>query len=104
MPSMRQALVLHLAFTAVLSAWHSRSPRVLGLVISTSIATRSARLSVCSRSAVKGCPVPGPKAGGPHYLARFATERVISTDITATGGNIQLLGLSDRSVEPSTEG
>ncbi len=35
----------------------------------------------------------GPKAGGPHYLVRFATERVRSTDITATGGNIQLLSL-----------
>ncbi len=35
----------------------------------------------------------GPKAGGPHTLSRFATERVRSTDITATGGNVQLLGL-----------
>ena len=35
----------------------------------------------------------GPKAGGPNYLARFATERVRTTDITATGGNVQLLGL-----------
>ena len=33
----------------------------------------------------------GPKAGGPNYLARFATERVRTTDITATGGNLQLL-------------
>ena len=35
----------------------------------------------------------GPKAGGPYTLIRFATERVRSTDITATGGNAQLLGL-----------
>ncbi len=35
----------------------------------------------------------GPKAGGPNTLVRFATERVRSTDITATGGNVQLLGL-----------
>ncbi len=35
----------------------------------------------------------GPKAGGPFTLIRFATERVRSTDITATGGNAQLLGL-----------
>ena len=35
----------------------------------------------------------GPKAGGPFYMPRFATERVRSTDITATGGNVQLLGL-----------
>jgi RHH-type transcriptional regulator, proline utilization regulon repressor / proline dehydrogenase / delta 1-pyrroline-5-carboxylate dehydrogenase len=35
----------------------------------------------------------GPKAGGPHTLVRYATERVRSTDVTATGGNMQLLGL-----------
>jgi RHH-type transcriptional regulator, proline utilization regulon repressor / proline dehydrogenase / delta 1-pyrroline-5-carboxylate dehydrogenase len=35
----------------------------------------------------------GPKAGGPHTLVRYATERVRSTDVTATGGNVQLLGL-----------
>ena len=43
----------------------------------------------------EGLSGTGPKAGGPHYLPRFGTERVVSTDITATGGNIQLLGLSD---------
>ena len=41
----------------------------------------------------EGLSGSGPKAGGPHYLAQFATERVRSTDITATGGNVQLLGL-----------
>src|SRR5690606_35329686 len=41
----------------------------------------------------EGLSGTGPKAGGPHYLPRFATERVRSTDITATGGNIELLGL-----------
>ena len=41
----------------------------------------------------EGLSGTGPKAGGPHYVARFATERVRSTDITATGGNVQLLGL-----------
>jgi RHH-type proline utilization regulon transcriptional repressor/proline dehydrogenase/delta 1-pyrroline-5-carboxylate dehydrogenase len=41
----------------------------------------------------EGLSGTGPKAGGPNYLARFATERVRSTDITATGGNVQLLGL-----------
>ena len=35
----------------------------------------------------------GPKAGGPWTLIRYATERTRSTDITATGGNAQLLGL-----------
>ncbi len=37
----------------------------------------------------------GPKAGGPHYLHGFATEKVISTDITASGGNASLLCLDD---------
>ncbi len=35
----------------------------------------------------------GPKAGGPHYLQRFATERVTSTDTTASGGNAALMSL-----------
>ena len=39
----------------------------------------------------------GPKAGGPNTLVRYATERVRSTDITATGGNVQLLGLGAKS-------
>ena len=33
----------------------------------------------------------GPKAGGPHYLLRFATERTLSIDTTAAGGNTDLL-------------
>ena len=33
----------------------------------------------------EGLSGTGPKAGGPNYLARFATERVRTTDITATG-------------------
>lgn len=41
----------------------------------------------------EGLSGTGPKAGGPNYLPRFATERVRSTDVTATGGNVQLLGL-----------
>jgi RHH-type transcriptional regulator, proline utilization regulon repressor / proline dehydrogenase / delta 1-pyrroline-5-carboxylate dehydrogenase len=35
----------------------------------------------------------GPKAGGPHYLARFAVERTVSVNITAVGGNAALLGV-----------
>ncbi|MFN7181030.1 bifunctional proline dehydrogenase/L-glutamate gamma-semialdehyde dehydrogenase PutA [Hyphomonas sp.] len=35
----------------------------------------------------------GPKAGGPHYLHRFATERVVSVNITAQGGDPELLSL-----------
>ena len=37
----------------------------------------------------------GPKAGGPRYLARFATERTTSIDTTAAGGNATLLSLQD---------
>ena len=33
----------------------------------------------------------GPKAGGPHYLARFAAERTLTVNTTATGGNAALL-------------
>lgn len=32
----------------------------------------------------------GPKAGGPHYLGRFAREQTISTNTAAAGGNIGL--------------
>ncbi|MGE4220722.1 MAG: bifunctional proline dehydrogenase/L-glutamate gamma-semialdehyde dehydrogenase PutA [Alphaproteobacteria bacterium] len=35
----------------------------------------------------------GPKAGGPHYLHRFATERTVTVDLTAAGGNATLLTL-----------
>jgi RHH-type proline utilization regulon transcriptional repressor/proline dehydrogenase/delta 1-pyrroline-5-carboxylate dehydrogenase len=40
-----------------------------------------------------GCGLSGtgPKAGGPHYLARLANERVLSVNTTATGGNAALL-------------
>ena len=37
----------------------------------------------------------GPKAGGPRYLYRFATERTVSIDTTASGGNASLLSLDD---------
>jgi RHH-type proline utilization regulon transcriptional repressor/proline dehydrogenase/delta 1-pyrroline-5-carboxylate dehydrogenase len=33
----------------------------------------------------------GPKAGGPHYLARFATEQTVSINTAAAGGNAALL-------------
>jgi len=41
----------------------------------------------------EGLSGTGPKAGGPHYLHRFATERVVSTDITAAGGNTALMSM-----------
>lgn len=37
----------------------------------------------------------GPKAGGPHYLYRFATEKVVSVNTTASGGNASLVTLAD---------
>ncbi|HKZ72650.1 MAG TPA: bifunctional proline dehydrogenase/L-glutamate gamma-semialdehyde dehydrogenase PutA, partial [Steroidobacteraceae bacterium] len=36
----------------------------------------------------------GPKAGGPHYLHRFATEQTISVNTAAVGGNASLLALA----------
>jgi RHH-type proline utilization regulon transcriptional repressor/proline dehydrogenase/delta 1-pyrroline-5-carboxylate dehydrogenase len=39
----------------------------------------------------RGLSGTGPKAGGPHYLPRFADEKTVSTDITAAGGNAALL-------------
>ncbi|MFN4113317.1 MAG: bifunctional proline dehydrogenase/L-glutamate gamma-semialdehyde dehydrogenase PutA [Sphingomonadaceae bacterium] len=39
----------------------------------------------------EGLSGTGPKAGGPHYVARFATERVVCIDTTAAGGNASLL-------------
>jgi RHH-type proline utilization regulon transcriptional repressor/proline dehydrogenase/delta 1-pyrroline-5-carboxylate dehydrogenase len=35
----------------------------------------------------------GPKAGGPHYVARFANEKTLTVNTTATGGNAALLNL-----------
>ena len=46
----------------------------------------------------EGLSGTGPKAGGPHYLARFCVERVTSTDTTSAGGNASLLSLGDVAV------
>ncbi len=43
----------------------------------------------------EGLSGTGPKAGGPHYLHRFAVERVVSVDTTAAGGNTALLSGED---------
>ena len=37
----------------------------------------------------------GPKAGGPHYMFRFATERTLTVNTAAVGGNASLLDLND---------
>jgi len=43
----------------------------------------------------EGLSGTGPKAGGPHYLPRFATERTLSVDTTASGGNAALMTMQD---------
>lgn len=43
----------------------------------------------------EGLSGTGPKAGGPRYLHRFATERTLSVDTTASGGNATLMTLDD---------
>lgn len=43
----------------------------------------------------EGLSGTGPKAGGPHYLLRFAAERTVSIDTTSAGGNTSLLALED---------
>ena len=37
----------------------------------------------------------GPKAGGPHYLVRFATEQTVSINTAAAGGNAALMTARD---------
>ena len=37
----------------------------------------------------------GPKAGGPHYMLRFATERTLTINTAAVGGNAGLLALDE---------
>jgi len=43
----------------------------------------------------EGLSGTGPKAGGPRYLHRFATERTLSVDTTAQGGNAALMSLEE---------
>ncbi len=45
----------------------------------------------------RGLSGTGPKAGGPHYLARLCVERTISVNTTAAGGNTTLMSLSENS-------
>jgi RHH-type proline utilization regulon transcriptional repressor/proline dehydrogenase/delta 1-pyrroline-5-carboxylate dehydrogenase len=40
----------------------------------------------------RGLSGTGPKAGGPHYLPRFAVEQTLTINTAAIGGNAQLLG------------
>ncbi len=43
----------------------------------------------------EGLSGTGPKAGGPHYLLRFVTERTLTINTTAAGGNASLLTLGE---------
>ena len=43
----------------------------------------------------EGLSGTGPKAGGPHYMLRFATERTLTVNTAAVGGNAALLALDD---------
>ncbi|WP_340117358.1 bifunctional proline dehydrogenase/L-glutamate gamma-semialdehyde dehydrogenase PutA [Pelagibius sp. 7325] len=43
----------------------------------------------------QGLSGTGPKAGGPRYLYRFATEKSLSIDTTAAGGNASLMSLQE---------
>ncbi|NCF25918.1 MAG: bifunctional proline dehydrogenase/L-glutamate gamma-semialdehyde dehydrogenase PutA [Gammaproteobacteria bacterium] len=43
----------------------------------------------------EGLSGTGPKAGGPRYLYRFATERSLSVNTTAQGGNASLMSLDE---------
>ena len=39
----------------------------------------------------QGLSGTGPKAGGPNYLQRFATERTLTINTAAIGGAVELL-------------
>jgi RHH-type proline utilization regulon transcriptional repressor/proline dehydrogenase/delta 1-pyrroline-5-carboxylate dehydrogenase len=43
----------------------------------------------------EGLSGTGPKAGGPHYLYRFAVERTMTVNTAAVGGNTDLFELDD---------
>lgn len=43
----------------------------------------------------EGLSGTGPKAGGPHYLPRLCSEKTISINTTAAGGNATLLSLPE---------
>ncbi|WP_207478484.1 bifunctional proline dehydrogenase/L-glutamate gamma-semialdehyde dehydrogenase PutA [Arenibaculum pallidiluteum] len=43
----------------------------------------------------EGLSGTGPKAGGPHYLYRFAAERTLTVNTTAAGGNTSLVSMEE---------
>jgi RHH-type transcriptional regulator, proline utilization regulon repressor / proline dehydrogenase / delta 1-pyrroline-5-carboxylate dehydrogenase len=65
-----------------------------GPATSTSTATWSARWSACSPSAVRAVRHRA-EGGRPGYLHRFMTERTLTINTSAVGGNASLLSLSE---------
>ena len=61
----------------------------------TSTATRSAPSSACSRSAARTCPAPARRPAGRTTCLRFVTERTLTINTTAAGGNASLLTLGE---------
>jgi RHH-type proline utilization regulon transcriptional repressor/proline dehydrogenase/delta 1-pyrroline-5-carboxylate dehydrogenase len=45
----------------------------------------------------EGLSGTGPKAGGPHYLLRFAAERTLTINTAAVGGNAELFNMDEES-------
>lgn len=43
----------------------------------------------------EGLSGTGPKAGGPHYLLRLCTERTVTVNTTAAGGNASLMSMQE---------
>ncbi len=43
----------------------------------------------------EGLSGTGPKAGGPHYLLRFASERTLTINTAAVGGNAELFSMDE---------
>jgi RHH-type proline utilization regulon transcriptional repressor/proline dehydrogenase/delta 1-pyrroline-5-carboxylate dehydrogenase len=43
----------------------------------------------------QGLSGTGPKAGGPRYLYRFATEKTLTVNTVATGGNTELFAMEE---------
>jgi RHH-type proline utilization regulon transcriptional repressor/proline dehydrogenase/delta 1-pyrroline-5-carboxylate dehydrogenase len=43
----------------------------------------------------EGLSGTGPKAGGPHYLLRLCTERTVTINTTAAGGNASLMSIGE---------
>ncbi|MBT5187504.1 MAG: bifunctional proline dehydrogenase/L-glutamate gamma-semialdehyde dehydrogenase PutA [Kordiimonadaceae bacterium] len=46
----------------------------------------------------QGLSGTGPKAGGPRYLYRFATEKTLTINTVATGGNTELFAMEEDDV------